>query len=615
MAAVQAVPSSLGEQIREELTCSICLGPFTRPKVLPCQHTFCQDCLQKLTEGETTFFKCPVCRQWVRKPPKGVQDLPNNRLVSSLQTRIRRQATALKKKEESKDLCVLHLSEEIKLYCQQCDVPVCNECLDQKHSDHRTISLKKAVQERKTPVQALIDEGRNNLVTYCTFVKSLRDKEKTLKEQKQQTKDSIIAAYSQMMQKLADSRDHLLSEVEENDKENMEIIQKERDRVLLDVSELSAACDRADEEMDRGCVVFLHQETILTGVMAKHRGKAAPTPVQTQPAVFHPTDTPVPVVLLLGHVTVQSLANAQFPEAPASTNDVEEAMHVCDHQPQAVTFGGQGTRVGKFQFPAGITVSEEGEIFVADRWNKRIQVFTLQGTFVHQFPAAVPGGQAMEPNDVAIDGKGNLWVVGETEQAEFAVQYTKQGRAVMKVDLQKSGWVRGVAVDTRRNHVLVTQTTGDWDNPHGEVLVFRPDGTLVRTVGGKKKNPVASLVSRQQRMKHPWYITVDGEGNILVSDCGRHCIHVFNKDGQFLYKFGCEGSGEGQLQGPMGICTDRAGNIIVVNSGNGRVELFNKTGIFLKHITTDQWQPEAVAMTTKGQLLVTDLRTHAIHVI
>ncbi|XP_035671197.1 tripartite motif-containing protein 3-like [Branchiostoma floridae] len=526
-----AAPSSLGKQIQEELTCSICLGLFTRPKVLPCQHTFCQGCLQHLSEGETTF-QCPICRQQVRKPPQGVKELPNNLLATSLQTKIQQQAT------ESRDFCFLHQSEEIKLYCQECDVPVCNECLDQKHGNHPTVSLKKATQERKATVQLLIDEGRNKLATYDAFIKSLTEKEKTLKEQKQQTKNGVIEAYNHMVQKLTESKDYLLSEVEEQDKQNMEILQKERDKVFTDVIDLKIACDRAEKEMSRGGVGFLHQETILTGRLAKHRGKTYES-IQTQPVVFNPTHT-VPV---LGNVIVPSAT------IPASSNDKAEATN--NHQ--TLSFGGQGTKPGKFQFPASVAVSDEGEIFVADRWNKRIQAFTLQGTFVHEFPTIVPGGQKMEPNDVALDGKGNLWVAGEKDQAEFVVQYTKQGRAVTKIDLQKTGWVRGVAVDTRRNHIIVTQTTGDRDNLHGEVMMFTPDGTPVRTVGGKK-NSLASLVSRQQKMTHPWYITVDGEGNIFVSDCGNHCIHVYSEDGQFLFQFG--GSGEGQLQGPMGVCVD-----------------------------------------------------------
>ncbi|XP_066269930.1 tripartite motif-containing protein 3-like [Branchiostoma lanceolatum] len=342
--------------------------------------------------------------------------------------------------------------------------------------------------------------------------------------------------------------------------------------------------------------------------MAKH-GRRTHERVQTQPAVFHPSNT----VPMLGHVMVgPSIPSAPIPASPTSSINTVEATSYHQSHSQTLTFGGQGTRPGKFQFPSSVTVSDQGEIIVADRWNKRIQVFTLQGTFVHQFPTVVPGGgQAMEPSDVAIDGQGNLWVVGEAEQAEFAVQYTKQGRAVTKIDLQKTGKVRGVAVDSRRNHILMTQTTGDWDNLHGEVMVFRPDGTLVRIVG--KKNALASLVLRQQRMKHPWYITVDGEGNVYVSDCGNPCIHGYSGDGQFLFQFG--GSGECQLQGPMGVCTDRAGNIIVVNSRNSRVEMFDKTGRFLKHITTEMTQPCAVATATQGQLVVTDLRDHTIHVM
>eukprot|EP00058_Branchiostoma_floridae_P007198 XP_002592686.1 hypothetical protein BRAFLDRAFT_67125 [Branchiostoma floridae] len=354
MAARPVATLSLGEQIHEELTCSICLELFNKPKVLPCQHTFCQGCLQQLTLNKTTLFQCPVCSQWARKPCQGVKALPDNILVTTLQMRVQHQATPVKRKRESKDRCVLHQSEEIKLYCQQCDVPVCNECLDQNHSDHCTVSLKKAAQERKAPVQALVDEGKNNLARSCTFVKSLRDKERGLKEQTQQTKNNIISTYNQMVQKLTERRDCLLSEVEKIDNENMTMLQKERDSVLLDISKLAAACDRADEEMAKGGVVFLHQESILAGIMEKHRGNPAPSPVQNQSAVFQPIVTPVPV---LGQVLVQARPNAQIPAAPApvpaapaSCNDAPEAkpIQVCDesnNQPKTIIDGRKSSMV------------------------------------------------------------------------------------------------------------------------------------------------------------------------------------------------------------------------------------------------------------------------------
>ncbi|CAH1240995.1 TRIM3 [Branchiostoma lanceolatum] len=624
-----AASSSLGIQFREELSCSICLELFTRPKVLPCQHTFCQDCLQDHASRRVPL-QCPNCRQQVRLPPQGVAGFPDNHLVTNLCERLQNQATLSGERNEqpqSGNRCSFHPSEEVKLYCIQCNVPVCTECCEEGHDGHPTTGLKKAAQERSLPVQALINEGRNILENYLSFLRSLREEEKTLNEQKQHRDNSIIQTYNQMVQKLTRSKDHLLYESQQNHSENLEKIQTERDRVLADVNELSAVCNRAEQELQQGWAEILSQQTALTGVVGKYRGKAAPTPVQTQPAVFQPTDTPVPV---LGHVIVQSLPPAPIPAAPAPIPAAPAPIPAApapiptapapipatpaassgaargrghhhgnqrpwEHQPQNVTFGKGGSGTGQFDQPRGVTVSDEGEIFVADWGNERIQVFTLQGTFVRQFQTVMPGEVKMRPQDIAIDGEGNLWVVGETRPA----QYDKQGRVLRKFDLQKTWCLRGVAVDTRRNHILITQTTGDYD-PYGEMLAVGPDGTLVGKVGW------------EQGMKKPHHITVDGEGNILVSDSDNHCVYVYNGHGQFLFQFGGEGSGEGQLHDPRGICTDRAGNIIVADRLNNRVEMFDKTGKFLKHIAKDVKKPRAVAMATQGQLVVTSNNTVTI---
>ncbi|XP_019618127.1 PREDICTED: tripartite motif-containing protein 3-like [Branchiostoma belcheri] len=651
-----SAPSSLKIEIHEELSCSICLELFTRPKVLPCQHTFCQDCLRDHAEVRTPF-ECPNCRRQIRLPRQGVAGLPDNLITASMCEKLQKQEALLEetvKQPQSGNRCSFHPSEEVKLYCKQCNSPVCTECYDDNHDGHPTTGLKK-VQERRSTVQDLINEGRNILESYCSFIKCLGEREKKMDEQKQQRENGIIQAYNRMVQKLTERKDFLLSESEQNHSENLEKIQTERDPVLADINELSAACDRAEQELQQGWVEFLSQQTALTEVVGKYRGKAAPTPpVQTQPAVFQPTDTPVPV---LGHVTVQSLPSASIPEAPAArgtghhhgnqrqsvkslpsapipavptstcSNDAARGtghhhgnQRQGNHQPQKVIFGGPGSGTGQFWGPCGVTVSDEGEIFVADcglRDNQRIQVFTLHGTFVRQFPTVVSGELKIRPDDVAMDEEGNLWVVGKsigTFSANYAVQYNKQGRVLRKFGLQKSRMYRGVAVDTRRNHILITQTTMDRDSGHDEVQVFRPDGTLVRTVGRASKN-ISQWGHQEMSFRYQQYIAVNGEENILLTDPTNHFVYVYKEDGQFLFQFGGEGSGEGQLKHPRGICTDRAGNIIVADQGNKRVEMFDKAGRFLKHITTDMEGPQAVAMATQEQLVVTDHGNQTVSVL
>eukprot|EP00058_Branchiostoma_floridae_P027141 XP_002612632.1 hypothetical protein BRAFLDRAFT_78740 [Branchiostoma floridae] len=628
-----AASSSLGSHMREELSCSICLELFTRPKVLPCQHTFCQDCLRDLVGGRRNF-QCPNCRRQVSLPGPGVVGLPDNHLVTNLCEALQNQATLSRETREqprAENMCSFHPYEEIKLFCKQCNVSVCTECLDEMHSDHDTISMKKATQEGRVSFQELIAEGRNILATYSSFLEGLREQEITLSEQKQQTKDSINQAFNQMVQKLKKDKSRLLSQVNNKHSKNMKMLQKRRGSVLPDVRELSAACDKAEQELQQGGVKFLCQDTMLTEVVGKYRRKAAPTPVQIQSAVFKPTDTPV-----LGDVTFQSLPNAPTPAVPTARGTgyhhsnqgqslppapisaalgsgfVAEVIHESHQQAQMIPPVETKIKAGAHLDAFGVAVSKEGEVFVADTGNQKIQVFTLQGMLLRQFPAAVSDELNIDPQDVALDGKGNLWVVGYPfcaylcrDRSEYVVQYNKQGRVLRKFALRRAHWRRGIAVDTKRNHILVTQTTGhidDEDNRRGEVLVFRPDGTLVRTVG------------QHQGMVNPWHIAVD-RGNILLSDSYNHFIYVFDEDGRFLLQFGGEGGSNGQLKGPLGICTDTAGNIFVVDRDNSRVEMFDIAGRFLKHITTDIQYPLAVAMAPQGQLVVTDSGENNIHII
>ena len=36
------------EQLNDQLTCSVCRDHYTNPKTLPCQHSFCLECIEAL---------------------------------------------------------------------------------------------------------------------------------------------------------------------------------------------------------------------------------------------------------------------------------------------------------------------------------------------------------------------------------------------------------------------------------------------------------------------------------------------------------------------------------------------------------------------------------------
>ncbi|KAL4003809.1 zinc-RING finger domain family protein [Acanthocheilonema viteae] len=46
--------------------CQVCFEPFKQniciPKLLPCGHSFCHDCVTALKFNSIYIFKCPICR-------------------------------------------------------------------------------------------------------------------------------------------------------------------------------------------------------------------------------------------------------------------------------------------------------------------------------------------------------------------------------------------------------------------------------------------------------------------------------------------------------------------------------------------------------------------------
>ncbi len=69
-----------------------------------------------------------------------------------------------------------------------------------------------------------------------------------------------------------------------------------------------------------------------------------------------------------------------------------------------LSWGEPGTGPGQFRVPHGIAVDRHGTVFVADRENSRIQLFSADGKFLDERP------DIARPCQVAFDAAGNLFV-------------------------------------------------------------------------------------------------------------------------------------------------------------------------------------------------------------
>ena len=57
-------------RIKKILECPICLDKFSKPKILPCSHTFCLECIKP--DENTGEITCAICRNVTKLPKSGL---------------------------------------------------------------------------------------------------------------------------------------------------------------------------------------------------------------------------------------------------------------------------------------------------------------------------------------------------------------------------------------------------------------------------------------------------------------------------------------------------------------------------------------------------------------
>ena len=91
----------------------------------------------------------------------------------------------------------------------------------------------------------------------------------------------------------------------------------------------------------------------------------------------------------------------------------------------------------------------------------------------------------------------------------------------------------------------------------------------------------ASVGEGDGQFTWPTSITLDRDGQVYVSDEYNQNISIFDGEGNFLRKWGHEGSSKGQFDGPAGMSFDRKEILYVSDHRNHRIQKYSKNGDYL----------------------------------
>ena len=223
-------------------------------------------------------------------------------------------------------------------------------------------------------------------------------------------------------------------------------------------------------------------------------------------------------------------------------------------------FGSQGSSPGQLNNPASIAIDAEGNLWVADKGNSRIQKFSPEGALLDGFGSLGSGnGQFNRPEGIAIDAAGDIWV---SDTYNYRIQkFSAEGEFIEVVAPEGLGHVEPTGIDAGPDGKV---WVADWTN--NRVAVLSESGGFELSFGATGSGP--------GQFNRPDAIEADESGNVWVGDQDNGRIQRFDQEGNFVDQFGAKGSGPGQFKFgyPFGFAVGEDRRIWVADRNNHRVQ-------------------------------------------
>jgi sugar lactone lactonase YvrE len=222
----------------------------------------------------------------------------------------------------------------------------------------------------------------------------------------------------------------------------------------------------------------------------------------------------------------------------------------------------------------GIAVGQNGDVYVADTWNHRVEEFSATGALIRVFGQPNPangatGDSFYGPRQLAVAPNGNIYVA-DTGNERIQV-YSSQGVHLFNI----GGGSHGPETALGR----FDEPSGVAIDRHGVVYVADYwDKRIQRfTLDGKPLGPAFAVTGWATGDYSEPYLAVDTKGHLFATDAptaNTHAAHVLEMDaatGRLLRAFGAAGPSASTLVQPSGIAVGRGGAVYIADAGAAKL--------------------------------------------
>ena len=297
------------DNIYEHVCCPVCTNRFTDPKSLPCLHSFCLHCLQRIqaTSGTPDTILCPECRRNFTIPGNGdLNTLPTNFRLNSLldalpgiecktsgvkcgncdksrqeaaycftccsfwcndclplhngiKTFKEHHALALKEfgDEDFENIfkqptfCAKHEKKELELFCRVCKIAICNSCALIDHEGHAKIALEDAAKEQRFRINSAIEAKKGKALKKVTTIAKLGENCTQVQEDAARVKSDVQQFTDNLIAAIEAKKNKIFDEVDKKAKQCREQLGDKSQKIEEKMKRDQTAIEKCDKMLKR----------------------------------------------------------------------------------------------------------------------------------------------------------------------------------------------------------------------------------------------------------------------------------------------------------------------------------------------------------------------------
>ena len=598
--------------------CHLCSKSYNDPRILPCLHSFCLQCLHNEIEksGSKLMFQCPICERNTSIPVGDASVLHQNLHLGFEVEVAEYMSTIVNNREVYCNECMDGSNSPAVVFCCTCRQFLCKHCHNHhkrsRHlSKHDLVGLDpEAARQLHTTMKprdhycSQPNHEDNKLNFYCetcsllvclhcttgTHNSHMVKEISTVAKIHQMEMTEALENAKEVVTKLTGAMDENSRMIEEVNvsktiallaiKQAFEILQQtleERKKTLL--SELEAislskitALTLQKEQFEKVVGDIGHYTDMISHILQTHTDHEV-----IALGGFIPTELQV----TLKKVQTISLTPNQHSNITVSVQ-TDDPVRQLSKLGEIILFS---------PCPSSSTWTSTSVARVRTRNHVKVQSKTSKGEEYPHGGVEVKGEMRSKTHNGAVvygeveDHRDGTYTITLTPQTAGPHQLliTMDGQHVQnspndldvrpKRDYHTLGNTQQVIKCNRPSCIAI--------HDNGDIYVGSNDGCIyVFDQTGQRKNTIGSSGSGDGQFSSPYGISIKGDV-LYVADTGNHRVQILASSGTFLHQFGQQGSGQGQFKSPCVVIIDSNNKLIVSDHDNHRIQIFNEKGGWL----------------------------------